>query len=252
MRKATLIAGLATMLAVTVAGPASAHILPVGVWPFNSGSGTVAHDASRFRDNGTLQGGVSWSDGRFGHALTFDGTSGAVDVPNASVLEPAQVTVSAWVNSTSPVGNFKYILGKGANGCLAASYGLYTGAAGGLQFYVSTGGGTSWALSPDSGSGIWDGNWHSVIGTYDGLTVRLYVDGAEVGSGTPDTSGISYGLPTSNDLMIGDYAGCSGLGFAGSIDQVQIFDRALDPREIGFGVKLSSGLPRFFPFDLIL
>jgi hypothetical protein len=107
-------------------------------------------------------------------------------------------------------------------------------------------------VSPDAGSGIWDGKWHSVIGTYDGLTVRLYVDGVEVGSGTPDSSGISYGLPTSNDLMIGDYAGCPGLNFAGSIDQVQIFDRALDPREIGFGVKLSGELPPFFPFDLIL
>jgi len=196
-----------------------------------------------------VKAGATWTQGRFADGLSFDGKTGAVQIPDASLLESSHVTVSAWVNATSP-GSFTYIVAKGANQCLAASYGLYTGADGGLEFYVSTNGGTSWTVSPDAGAGIWDGKWHSVIGTYDGSTVRLYVDGRQVGSGTPDTAPVNYGLSTSNDLMIGDYAGCS-LAFSGRIDQVRVFDRALGAREIRHEVQASEHLPQWFPFDLV-
>ena len=119
------------------------------------------------------------------------------------------------------------------------------------EFYVATNQGLSWTLSPDAGQGVWNGQWHNVVGTYDGSSVRLYLDGQLVGSGTPDTASIAYGLPTSNDLLIGDYGGCSGLDFSGSIDEVKVFDRALDPHEIALGYALSRSLPSDFPFDLI-
>ncbi|MFZ1925291.1 MAG: LamG-like jellyroll fold domain-containing protein [Solirubrobacteraceae bacterium] len=72
-----------------------------------------------------------------------------------------------------------------------------------------------------------------------------------VGSGTPDTAPIAYGLYTSNNLLIGDYAGCSGTDFNGRIDEVKVFDRTLSPFEIGTGYGLSRLLPSAFPFDLI-
>jgi hypothetical protein len=81
--------------------------------------------------------------------------------------------------------------------------------------YLPSNGGLNYSVSPDAGTSVWDGKWHSVIGTFDSSTVRLYVDGKQVGSGTPDTSAITYGLSSSNDLMIGNYGGCSGLGFSG-------------------------------------
>ena len=59
--------------------------------------------------------------------------------------------------------------------CAAASYGLYTGPNGGLEFYVSSSRGTVYVRSPDAGAGVWDGGWHMVVGTYDGNTVRLFV-----------------------------------------------------------------------------
>jgi hypothetical protein len=164
------------------------------------------------------------------------------------------VTVSAWVNSATSPGNFKYIVAKGAQACLAASYGLYTGANGGLEFYVASNGGLNWTISPDAGAtAVWDGNWHSVIGTFDGSTVRLYVDGKEVGSGTADTAAVSYNLSTGNDLEIGNYGGCSGLGFSGKIDEVKVFNRALGPQEIRVAVGLSNLLPPQYSLgDLVL
>ncbi len=252
MRKANFIAGLVTAAALATAGPAAANVLPVATWPLNEGSGTVVHDTSFHGNTGALQGsGASWSAGRFGKALTFAGTSGDVNVPDNSLLEPAsQLTVSAWVKASSSPGNFDYIVDKGATGCLTASYGLYTGPAGGLIFYVSNDG-LIGIHSPDAGTGVWDGKWHSVVGTYDGSSVRLYVDGIEVGSGTPDTGNIAYGLSTSNDLQIGAYEGCS-LPFNGSIDQVRVFNRALGAQEIKGAVKLSQLLPPIIPEDLVL
>ncbi len=48
---------------------------------------------------------------------------------------------------------------------------------------MSSNGGLSYNISPDAGTNIWDGNWHSVVGTFNGSEVDLYVDGKEVGSG---------------------------------------------------------------------
>jgi hypothetical protein len=236
------------------AGPAAAQVLPVGTWSFNENSGTVAHDTSLppQHDDGALQPGTSWTKGRFVNALSFDGNSAAVDVPNENGLEGSQVTVSAWINSAMSPGKDKYIVSKGAQACLAASYGIYTGENGGLEFYVASNDGMSWSLSPDAGSGIWDGNWHSVVGTFDGSTVRLYVDGKEVGSGTPDTAAIPYNLLNGNDLLIGNYGGCSGLGFSGKIDEVKVFNRALGAQEIRLAVDTSRLLPTNFPDDLVL
>lgn len=249
--KGSFIAAAVSAAVLACASAANADILPVATWPLNETTGVTAHDQSLRPDNGALTSGATWSAGRFAGGVAFDGAQGAIQVPDEPALEGASVTVSAWVNASSP-GAYKYILAKGASGCIAASYGLYTGASGGLEFYVSSNSGLSYVLSPDAGQSVWNGAWHSVVGTFDGSTVRLYVDGVQVGTGTPDTTPIGYGLPTSNDLEIGNYAGCSGLGFQGSVDQVRVFNRALAAPEIHLGVVGSRALPSWFPFDLVL
>jgi hypothetical protein len=254
MSRGKIIAGLACAIALSAGAPAgaAADVLPVGTWSFNEGAGTVTHDSSWRNIDGSLQGGAQWTQGRFRGALSFDGNAAAVQAPDNSALEPSSVSVSAWVSATGSPGNDKYIVAKGANGCLAASYGLYTGSNGGLEFYASSNHGFSWTISPDEGTTVWDGKWHNVVGTFDGSTVRLYVDGQQVGSGTPDTAPIDYGLSASNDLMIGNYAGCTGLGFNGGIDQVKVFDRALGAGEVHLGYVASQVLPQSFPIDLML
>jgi hypothetical protein len=254
MSSTKTILGLAAAILLMTGTPAAgATILPVGTWPLNEGKGTIANDISGHRDNGSIEGLAEWTKGRFQDGLSFNGNAATVKVPDAAVLEPAAaVSVSAWVNSSASPGSDKYILAKGANRCLAASYGLYTGVNGGLEFYVAGNEGLSWTISPDAGQSVWNGQWHHVVGTYDGAAVRLYVDGRQVGSGTPDTAAITYGLPTSNDLEIGDYPGCSSLDFNGSIDEVKVFDRALGSGEIALGYGLSRLLPTSFPLDLVL
>jgi hypothetical protein len=252
MRGAKAALGLAMAIVLTGAASASAEILPTAIWHLNTGTGTTAYDISGHHNDGTLQSGAKWTSGRFQGAVAFDGVASQIRVPDSASLDSAAVTVSAWVNATAP-GNFKYIVAKGASGCAAGSYGLYTGAKGGLQFYTSTAMGSSWTTSPDAGPALWNGQWHNVIGTFDGSTVRLFVDGQQVGSGTPDSSPIGYGLVTSNDLLIGNYTGCpGGLDFPGKIDEVKIFNRALGDNEIKLTYGISRLLPTILPFDLVL
>jgi len=195
-------------------------------WPGDS----HANDIQGSND-GSLSGSAGYtSPGKVGDAFTFPGgASDYVRVPDDASLEPSRVTVDAWVRATSP-GSHRYIVGKGAKGCTAASYALYTGSGGGLRFYIYNG--STYKLSPNAGSGVWDGQWHHIAGTYDGSHVRLYVDGDEIGSGTPTNISIAYGLATNDDLLIGQFGGTCSLPFRGDVDEVEVFNRALGEAEI--------------------
>jgi hypothetical protein len=228
------------LIALAVApSSASADSSLVGQWHFDAGSGTVAADSSGLGNDGTISGGAAWVPGKFGSALSFNGTTAVVDVPDSTSLEPASaITVSAWVEEKGTPGSYRYILAKGENGCLSASYGLYTGANGGLAFYVYNGEGNSYVISPNAGSGVWDGTWHLAVGVYDGTSVRLYLDGAQVGSGAARSGPIPYRNASSNDLFIGGYpgaqniTGCGAGSFRGLIDEVNIWSQALSASEV--------------------
>jgi hypothetical protein len=159
---------------------------------------------------------------------------GYVRVPDAPSLNPATITVLAWVRSsaegTTAAGRYRYLVAKGFD-ANAASYALYTGPTGGLFFYVYDATRAA-ALSPDAGRGIWDGTWHHVAGTFDGAAVRLYVDGKQVGEGTPAAFNINYNLPGGNDLLIGNYFWPGAWGFTGSINEISIYNRALSASDI--------------------
>ena len=230
MRRATTLLGL--ILSLVGASPAYAANGVVASWPFDEGSGTMLHDTSGNGNNGVVSGDAQWVSGFKGSALSFDGNTGRVRVRDSLSLDPASaVSVSAWIRATVPQGDFNYILAKGAAGCLAASYGLYTGPNGGVMFYVARNTGASYTRSPDGGAHVWNGSWHLVVGTYDGSSVRLYVDGSQIGNGSPQTGPIDYNFPD-NDLFIGHYNTCPTLDFHGQIDMAQVWTRALTASEV--------------------
>jgi hypothetical protein len=171
--------------------------------------------------------------GRVGQAFgfgPFDFTQ-YVEAPSSPSLQPATVTVMAWVKNLGSPGMNQYVVAEGAKGCFAAAYALYTGPSGNLTFYISDGG--NFFESPDASPSIWDGNWHLVAGTYDGAFVRLYVDGIQVGTGTPLSTAINYAGLDHTNFDIGAYrdSACT-LGFTGAIDEVRLFNRALTPSEV--------------------
>jgi len=210
--------------------PINANI--VGVWHLNESKGLAVLDSSINANHGTLKGlrPPMRIGGVRGNALRFGG-DGYIRVPWSPILEPRFISVQTWVRADASPGQSMYILAKGANECSGASYAFYTGPTGGLYFYVTENGRYN-LVSPDAGSQVWDGNWHRITGTYDEVSIRLYVDGKEIGTGTAASFAIGYNLTTSRDLYIGSYQGTCPSTFNGDINEVILWDRPLTPHEI--------------------
>jgi hypothetical protein len=221
---------------ISLAVPAASFAGPLaGWWPMNEGQGQTVHDWSGNGNDGMLgstpdvdENDPTWTQGLFGagRALAFDGND-FVTVPRSTKLEPKRLTVSSWLRADSTPGVYKYVVAKGGQSCIAASYGLYTGTGGGLAFYVFDG--TDYYVSPEAPATVWNNAWHNAAGTFDGAKVRLYVDGRQVGSGTPVPAGTAIAYPLANGAGgFGDYTnGECGLTLKGDIDTVRIWNEAL-------------------------
>jgi hypothetical protein len=231
-----LVTGAAILVISLLAPAASFASGPLaGWWPMNEGSGQTVYDWSGNRNHGTLGStpGVdssdpAWTQGLFGgagRALAFDDND-FVSIANDRSLEPRRLTVSAWLRGPESPGRFRYVVAKGSQECEAASYGLYTGRESGLAFYIFDG--TNFHVSPEAPASVWDGRWHNAAGTFDGSRVRLFIDGREVGSGTPVPAGTAIAYPLDDGSgAIGGYPGGCSLTLEGDIDTVRIWNQAL-------------------------
>lgn len=88
------------------------------------------------------------------------------------------------------------------------------------------------------------GVWHHIVGTADGTTVAMYIDGLLVDSTTQTATLVA----TDNPLCIGSYSNdpvsantCNDSYFAGTIDNVRVYDYARTPAQIAW--DYSKGAP---------
>jgi hypothetical protein len=240
-QRAIIFCTAAFLAALIVPGSASAagYDFPLsGYWPMNEGRGQTVRDWSGNGNNGQLGSTAgadandpTWIRGIYGwsYGLHFDGNQ-FVRIPDSSDLEPQSMTVSAWFRGGAS-SNYRYLVAKGSNQCDSASYGLYSRPNGGIAFYEGDGY-TNVNVSEESPTTVWDGKWHNASGTYDGTTVRLFIDGKEVGNGMPSNGRpVGYDTPSGN-TTIGAYVGSCDLTFTGDLDEVSIWKKALPIAEI--------------------
>jgi beta-lactam-binding protein with PASTA domain len=195
---------------------------------------------SDIANNGTFNAGVSRVNGRAGagRALLFNGTTGLVTIPDQTALRLAgKMTLSAWVNSNRPITESVWrdvIMKERPNtaqapaGLLYSLYGNSDGD-GGPNAYIRRSplngtadqhAGTATRLTPNV--------WTYLAATYDGTTLRTYVNGVQVGSLTaPGLIAATVGgaLEIGGDALWGEF-------FSGMIDDVRIYNRALSATEI--------------------
>src|SRR3989442_7432700 len=85
----------------------------VGAYGFDDGTGALAADASGNGNNGTLSGATWTLQGKYGGALSFDGTNNLVLVNDATSLRLTRnMTIEAWVNPRVPLTGRKALVQK--------------------------------------------------------------------------------------------------------------------------------------------
>jgi hypothetical protein len=185
--------------------------------------------------------------GKVCSAYRFNGSNGYVRVNHAAILNQPKVSVAAWAqHSADPLKNWEAILAKGDStyrlhlngGCsISPSANGYTTA---KAFTFGFNGGCG---NADLNSGIVPvaGQWYHVVGTYDGVTIKIFVNGVLANSAALATT---IGTNT-YDLNIGENSQATGRNWSGNIDEVKIFDRALPDNEVySMYLNESAGLQR--------
>jgi hypothetical protein len=196
----------------------------VAAYGFEEGAGTATADSSIFANNGTITNATWSTTGRFGKALSFNGTTAWVTVPNAAQLGlTTAMTIEAWVNPTALGANWRTILMKEAPGNL--SYNLYAhNGATGPGGYVRVG---SNDYGAEATPALTANTWTHLAATYNGSTVVLYKNGVQVA-----TQAISGSIVTSTGVLRIGGNSVWGEYFAGLIDEVRIYSRVLTAAEI--------------------
>jgi len=176
------------------------------------GSGTTWTDLSGNGNNGTLVNGVGYSGG----SLSFDGVNDYVQT-NLNT-HYSQITLSTWALRTD-TNTFRSLIGKyRGDPPQTESYELLFNNSAGIRFHVTS-------SSIDYNNSTTTGVWYNIVGTYNGTTAKIYLNGMEVSSGNR-TAGVN-----SVNFRIG--ASPRGTNYNnGNIAQVSIYNRALTESEI--------------------
>lgn len=220
-------------------------------WAMNLSTGSVVEDSSGSGHHGTIKPSVAIGPrrvtGKFLGGLLFDEGNDYVQIPGFNYGSSGDFTLSFWFNAppSTQVG-FQYMFGHG-------TYALPNT----LNVYLAESDGSLWAslnynnrlVSVDllnADQDYMDSQWHhcALVATTNGL-IELWVDGQM--RSAIHLAGDTY-TPTA-DILLGIRAGLSSTRyFGGRLDDVNLYQRALDPAEVQ---TLSISTPgRFVTFEV--
>jgi len=189
----------------------------LGVWHLEedpSGSAPQMTDSTGAGNDGTSGGTMTSGDlvtAQISNGLDFDGTDDSIDVGDIDVT--GAITISAWANITgTPVNQF--VVNKNYDGSnVPYSLSINNGTIKGMAFFNGT-----WRVSGYTTDIRGAGDTY-INGTYDGSTLKFYVDNALDASNS-----YSGSLPSNNSsTYIGTYLN-DGAYLDGVLDEVRISD----------------------------
>jgi len=207
----------------------------VAWWPADGNTSEI-----RSGNDGTLLNGATYTSGQVGQAFLFDGVDDRFEAPDSPALhfDTGDFTIVCWIRFADLVnrhngwlqkdtydgsGTFKGVVfnicddcGPGLNGVGFETRNVVSD--------VGPDNHCRWATSNFSTN-----QWYLIAGTRASGTLRLYVNGvmrAEVSESEPTD------VTNTSVVRFGTLSGISSQAFAGSLDEVAVFDRALSPEEI--------------------
>ncbi|MFQ6039647.1 MAG: LamG domain-containing protein [Candidatus Poribacteria bacterium] len=187
----------------------------------------IISDESGYENHGRIVGkGIKWTrDGKFGGALEFDGTS-KIEVEHSDSLNFKEaMTAEIWFKTKVPQKGRFFVYKVHTGGGRNYEWGLYlTTDSTNLSFYVVD---PKDEVVYPTKNGDWkDNSWHFLAGTYDGKTVKCYVDGELAAS--KDWPG--HKIRTGNGpVVIGTWGGNF---FSGVLDEARLCDIARSDQQI--------------------
>jgi len=213
----------------------------VGEWLFSGN----ANDSSGNGLDGVVSGATLTSDhnGTPNEAYYFDGRTGGIgnwiSVPNSgsvlSTLTQWTIETRVRIDGFSGIGPQRLISFEGADFTGAKGFALGYSTSDTIHadnFYM----GASYGGSPDpSVTTTFQpnlGQWYQVVGTYDGTTAKLYIDGVLNSQLTAN-----WTLTSTQDLQFGRFLGSTNPpGYTGdanaAMDEVRIYNRALTSSDV--------------------
>lgn len=168
----------------------------------------------------------------FQNASTFSGTPQSLTVTSNSTLQVggSSFSFSCWFNPSVASGP-QTLIQKTASGALEYSFGI--GGAGQVRGLIGNAG-SSWAVINDSPFNPSAGRWTQAVWTYDGTTLRIYINGSLSSS----ASGPAITTSGTAPLEIGRETGAA---FNGSISSVGFWKRAISASEVTALFNSGSG-----------
>ena len=207
---------------------------PISLW-----RGEDDADDSIGHNHGVPENGGTWAAGKIGLAFAFDGVDDRLVIPNHESLEPgSQMTIDAWVYLNS-FGHGWPIMQKRP----PSNVGGYTfetthnpdGNRQGLDFVILKASGHVRLSTP--ADVLQAGVWQHVAATYDGATMRIYVDGVLRAEG-PAPAVID---PVNEPVVIGSNVPIPSFTLNGMLDEIQFHRRALSADEV-MEIYVSGGI----------
>jgi hypothetical protein len=191
------------------------------VWyPFENGTA----DQSGHANHGTAFGAAVTTTGRLGRAYSFDSADDYIQAPWTG-SSPTRGAIALWIRPSGFRASSQYIVGHTSQTDWANRIQVYTDETGGI---LNLGLGDQHALLTGIATLV-ARQWQHVALTWDATTYRVYVDGTERANGT--FTGFTA-LNTFVDIGNTGNSASRGEGFSGEIDDVRMFNRALDPTEV--------------------
>lgn len=222
MHKVSFLVLLASLLIIANLGVANvAEEGLVAYWPFDEGSGKTAEDVTGNGHDGKFAGAPKWVDGKFGTALEFDGEEDHVVVADDAALAIEEnITFMAWF-SPGDVLTSRRLMVKNNSIFVIFDFGNKDS----IDFLVKPDNTFAESTTTD-----WKvGEWYHFAGTFDGKTMKVYVNGkleGEAANNVPIA-------PSDLELWIGgDDFGRPTDFFPGTIDEVRLYEKTLTEAEI--------------------
>lgn len=184
-----------------------------------------------------------------GNALNFDGTNDFVSLPYNALQNTSSFTFECWVRPTGG-SSYRALVSSRSAGSNTMGYIIYINPSGKWDFWTGNNSTSGWNYLSNVAPVVFN-KWTHIAATYDGTTMKFYVNGSLAGS-----SVASAAMNTTDPIKIGaGDVGNDSFFFPGSIDEVRFWNVARTEAQIKSGMStvltpaINPTLVAYYGFD---